>query len=82
MKLPHTAFINWVSNLRFPLLVGITGALFVLDLLIPDLIPLADEILLGLATAVLARRKKDRGERAGTFETTGQIIDAEVLEEN
>lgn len=82
MKLPHTAFISWVSELRFPVLVGITGALFLLDLLIPDLVPLADEILLGLATAVLARRKKDRSEHAGNFGTTGQVIDAEVIDEN
>ena len=42
------------SRLKFPQLLTITAALFVLDLVIPDLIPFADEILLGLATALFA----------------------------
>ena len=42
------------SRLKFPQLLTITAALFVLDLLIPDMIPFADEILLGLATALFA----------------------------
>jgi hypothetical protein len=42
------------SRLKFPQLLVITAALFVLDLVIPDLIPFADEILLGLATALFA----------------------------
>jgi len=42
------------SRLKFPQLLAITATLFVLDLLIPDLIPFADEILLGLATALFA----------------------------
>jgi hypothetical protein len=41
------------SRLRFPLLFKLTLALFVLDLLVPDLIPLADELLLGLAALLL-----------------------------
>lgn len=42
------------SRLKFPQLLTITAVLFVLDLLIPDMIPFADEILLGLATALFA----------------------------
>lgn len=38
----------------------ITGGLFVLDLIIPDFIPFIDEILLGLATLILARWKDRR----------------------
>jgi hypothetical protein len=41
------------SRLRFPMLFKVTLALFVLDLLVPDLIPLADELLLGLAALLL-----------------------------
>lgn len=38
------------ARLRFPhLLLGL-GALFLVDLVVPDLIPLIDEVLLGLAT--------------------------------
>jgi len=35
----------------------VTATLFVLDLLIPDVIPFIDEILLGLGTLLLARWK-------------------------
>jgi uncharacterized protein DUF6116 len=42
------------SRLKFPQLLATTAGLFLLDLLIPDLIPFVDEILLGLATALFA----------------------------
>lgn len=50
--------VAYFAKLRFPVLFGITAVLFVLDFFIPDLVPFADEILLGLATAVFARWKK------------------------
>ncbi|QQR73200.1 MAG: hypothetical protein IPJ17_17210 [Holophagales bacterium] len=40
------------TKLKFPQAFGVFVALFLLDLLIPDLIPFADEILLGLAAAL------------------------------
>lgn len=41
-------------------MLAVIGSLFALDVLIPDLIPFVDEILLGLFTVLLAmvRRKK------------------------
>lgn len=48
-----------VKRLKFPQLFALTATLFVLDLLIPDLIPFADEILLGLATALFALWRED-----------------------
>ena len=42
------------TRLKFPQLLVVTGILFLIDLVIPDLIPFADEILLGLATALFA----------------------------
>jgi hypothetical protein len=42
------------SRLKFPQLLTATAVLFVVDLLVPDLIPFVDEILLGLATALFA----------------------------
>ncbi len=42
------------SRLKFPSLLALTAGLFVLDLLVPDVIPFVDEILLGLATALFA----------------------------
>jgi hypothetical protein len=46
------------SRLRYPRLLALTATLFLADLVIPDLIPFVDEILLGLATAVLAARRR------------------------
>ena len=43
------------ETLRHPTLFWITASLFVVDLLIPDFIPFADEILLGLGTLLLSR---------------------------
>lgn len=50
--------LRWLSRLTYPRLFVVTAALFVLDTLVPDVIPFADEILLGLATLLLARWKK------------------------
>lgn len=52
--------VRFVSRLRFPYLVLLTGTLFVADLLVPDLIPFVDELLLGLATVLLGALKKPR----------------------
>jgi len=41
-----------VTRLKFPQAFAVFLVLFVLDLLIPDLIPFADEILLGLLAAL------------------------------
>lgn len=49
--------LGFAARLRFPTLFLITGGLFVLDVLIPDFIPFADEILLGLGTLLLASWK-------------------------
>jgi hypothetical protein len=43
----------FAARLRFPQLFLLTAAMFILDLLIPDVIPFADEVLLGLTTALL-----------------------------
>ncbi len=49
---------HYASGLRFPKLLAITAALFILDVIIPDMIPFADEILLGLLSLLLASLKK------------------------
>ena len=53
---------RWAGGLRFPWLLGLTALLFLIDLLVPDLVPFADEILLGMATLGLAawRRRRER----------------------
>lgn len=49
---------RWADGLRFPRLLMLTAGLFALDLVIPDLIPFADEILLGLTTLILGRLRR------------------------
>lgn len=50
--------LRWFDRLSFPRLFLLSAALFLLDLALPDFIPFADELLLGLATLLLARWKK------------------------
>ncbi len=56
--------VGWITTrlvrLRFPRLFLVTAALFGLDLIFPDAIPFADEILLALATALLGSWKNRR----------------------
>jgi hypothetical protein len=47
-------FLAYSSRLRFPTLFKVTLALFLIDVLIPDFIPFADEILLGLGALILS----------------------------
>ena len=51
---------EFASQLQFPKLFKITLVIFLVDLLIPDLIPFVDEILLGLVTALLGSWKRRR----------------------
>jgi hypothetical protein len=66
MGLPRATLIGWVvarlARLRFPALFVVSAGLFVLDLVVPDLIPFADEVMLGLATALLASWRKRKVE--------------------
>lgn len=48
----------FAGRLRFPTLFLVTAGLFLLDLVIPDFIPFADEILLGLGALLLSSWKK------------------------
>ena len=52
---------RYAGRLRFPQLLVVTALLFLLDLFVPDFIPFVDEVLLGLATLLLAtwKRRKD-----------------------
>ncbi len=52
---------RWASRLRFPWLLLITAVLFVLNLFIPDVLPLADELIMGLVTVLLASLRKKPG---------------------
>lgn len=47
----------WARRLRHPTLFKIVAVLFAVNLVVPDAIPLIDEILLGLGTLLLANWK-------------------------
>jgi hypothetical protein len=51
-------FLQYAARLRYPKLLALSLALFIADLIIPDIIPFADEILLGLISLLLAGLKK------------------------
>lgn len=50
--------LRWFGRLSYPRLFMLAATLFVADVLIPDFIPFADELLLGLGTLLLANWKK------------------------
>lgn len=58
MGLGRGPVIGWIvarlSRLRFPTLFVVTLLIFFVNVLVPDAIPFVDELLLGLATALLA----------------------------
>ena len=51
---------RFAAGLRYPTLFGLVAALFVIDLVVPDLIPFIDEILLALGTLLLGALRKRR----------------------
>jgi len=50
--------LRWLGRLSYPRLFAVTAALFALTLVVPDPIPVVDELLLGLGTLLLARVKR------------------------
>lgn len=72
MRAPRAAIAGWLlarlTRLRFPALFVVAGALFLLTLVFPDPIPLADELLLGLLTALLASWRQRRQPEDGADE--------------
>lgn len=59
---------RYVEKLSYPRLFLVTAALFLVDTAIPDFIPFADEILLGLGTLLLANLRKRK--------TPSNVVDA------
>lgn len=55
-----SAILAFAEGLRFRRLFLLIGALFLADLVIPDLVPLVDELLLGLMTLLLGSWKRQR----------------------
>jgi len=55
---------RFASRLRFPVLFALVAGLFVVDLLVPDVVPFFDEIVLALGTLLLGSLRKRRPEAA------------------
>ena len=70
-------FLAYASRLRFPTLFKITLGIFLLDLMIPDFIPFADEILLGLGALILSNWRKPEDEQRTVIDAEPAQIDVE-----
>ncbi len=70
------SFLAYANKLKFRNLFLIIISLFAIDLIIPDFIPLIDEIILGLLAIILANWKKER-----QHEEEGNLIEGEVIDE-
>lgn len=57
--------LRWANGLRFPYLFLFTAALFVANLFIPDVLPFADEMIMGLVAMLLANLKKRKPANGG-----------------
>ena len=53
--------LRWASGLRFPYLFLLTALLFVFNLFVPDVVPVVDELIMGLVAMTLASLRKKPG---------------------
>jgi len=61
MPSPVSSLVQQIaSRFRYPQLFFATLILFLVDLVVPDFIPFADEILLGLLTVILGSLRPER----------------------
>ena len=61
---------RYLESLRFPWLLLVTLALFLVNVFVPDVLPFVDEILLALVAVILARVKR-RPQTDGNGEAQG-----------
>lgn len=71
MSLIGQRIVKYVGGLRFPYLVAATATLFVVNLVVPDLLPYVDEVLLALVTLILSRVKRRSDMGVGTAGSPG-----------
>jgi len=71
---PVKKILSYAESLRFPVLVFFTAALFVADLLIPDVIPFVDELLLGLLMVGLSRLRKPKTPAVSGDQTSDKSV--------
>jgi len=64
-----------LGRLRFPQLFVVAALLLVTDLLVPDMIPFADEILLAVVTLALGSLKRPESPPSPPSDEDGPVID-------
>lgn len=69
--------LRWLGRLSYPKLFLVAGALFVANLFIPDPLPFVDELLLGLGTLLISRRKRRPEPKPGK----GRVFEGEARRE-
>ncbi|MEZ6064207.1 MAG: DUF6116 family protein [Planctomycetaceae bacterium] len=57
-----------LSQLRFPWLFTVVAVLFGIDMIVPDIVPFIDELLLGSATLLLGSWKRRKAERTNVID--------------
>ena len=62
--------LRWASRLRFPYLFAIIALLFIVNLFVPDAIPMADELVMGLVALLLGSLRKRSKNQKGTDESS------------
>jgi hypothetical protein len=70
-------FLTFANQLKFKNLFLLVISLFVIDLLVPDFIPMIDEIILGLLAIILANWKREREQ-----DKPGILIEGEIINED
>ena len=72
---PSGPLMEFVNRLRYKNLFIFIAALLILDLLMPDMIPMLDEIILGVLTVILGNmKKKTSDDKSGTL-IEGEVVD-------
>lgn len=72
---PSGPLMDFVNRLRFKNLFILITVLLILDLLLPDMIPMLDEIILGVLAVILGNlKKKASGNKSGSL-IEGEVID-------
>lgn len=69
------------AELRFPVLFAFAAGLFALDMILPDFLPFFDEIVLALATTMLASWKREPAEQRELSEPIDVTDSVERMDE-
>ncbi len=67
--------LRWANGLRFPYLFLLTAALFVANLFIPDVVPFADELIMGMVAMLLASVKKRKPANETVVEASNATVE-------